>query len=539
MAPRSTLAIGATGRDAAPGGREPVRRPRKGDEAIRILLTASEVVGFAKTGGLADVAGALPPALARRGHDCAVVLPLYRCTRAAAVAPRPTDLTLHVPVGSRTVCGRLWRSALPGSDVPVYLIEQPDFFDRDDPTQGRGLYQYTLPGGARHDYADNGARFVFFCRAVLEAVRLLDFWPDVLHANDWQTGLVPVYLREDYGRVPDLDRRARYQRVRTLYTVHNVAYQGVFWHWDMALAGLDWRLFNHRQLEFHGRLSFLKAGLVFADYLNTVSPTYAREIQTPYYGCGLHGLLAERRDRLAGIVNGVDYRVWEPAHDPHLAAPYSAGALEPGKPQCKGALQRRLGLVEEPRAPLLGVVARLAEQKGIDLVCQAAPALLERGAQLVVLGDGDRVYHDMLQGLNARFPGRVGLRFGFDEALAHQIEAGADLFLMPSLYEPSGLNQLYSLRYGTPPVVRATGGLADTVVDTNDATLAAGTATGFSFQACSGEALRDAVFRGIDLYRHRPQAWRQVVQTAMRQDWSWDRSAAEYEALYKRILDNG
>jgi starch synthase len=494
------------------------------------------VVGFAKTGGLADVAGSLPRALARRGCDCAVILPLYRTARRAAPM-EPAGEPFHVPVGGQPVEGRLWRSRLPGSDVPAFLIEQNGYFDRDDPARGSGLYQYAEADGRRRDYGDNCARFVFFCRAVLEAVRLLDFWPDVLHCNDWQTGLIPVYLREDYSRWPNPAARERYLGLKTLFTIHNIAYQGHFWHHDMGLAGLSWRLFNHHQLEYHGGLNFLKAGLVFADYLSTVSPTYAREIQTPYYGNGMQGVLIARRDRLRGIVNGVDYGVWDPASDPHLPARYGPDDPEPGKAVCKAALQRRLELSPEPDAPLLGVVARLVEQKGVDLICRAAPSFLGQGAQLAVLGEGDPHWHAALEGLRGRFPGRVGLRLGFDEGLAHQIEAGADLFLMPSLYEPSGLNQLYSMKYGTPPVVRATGGLADTVTEADPARLEDGAATGFRFAAYSPEALLEALSRAFALYRRRPEPWGRLLRNAMGQDWSWDRSAAEYERLYNTIAE--
>lgn len=498
---------------------------------MNIILTASEVVGFAKTGGLADVAAALPRAMARRGHTCAIILPLYRCARTGRIPCSPTGLAFEVPISNRKVAGTLWQATLPDSAVPVYLVEQPDYYERDDPAQGRGLYQFTLPGGQKRDYPDNCERFVFFNRAVLEALRLLDLWPDVLHANDWQTGLVPVYLKELYA-----DRPA-YARVRTLFTIHNVAYQGLFWHWDMPLTGLDWRLFNYHQLEFHGHLNFLKGGIVFADHLSTVSPTYAREIQTPYYGCGLEGSLAARRDRLTGIVNGVDYRVWNPATDPHLAANYDIQTVAEGKPVCKAALQRRFGLPQQPDTPVLGMVARLVEQKGINLVIRVADYFLEQGTQLVVLGEGDAIYHRMLADLKGRFPDRVGLALVFDEALAHQIEAGADIFLMPSQYEPSGLNQLYSLKYGTVPVVRATGGLADTITDTTPATLADGTATGFSFVPPTAAGLREALQRALDLYRQQPAAWRQLQQTGMRQDWSWDRMAVEYEKLYARVIE--
>jgi starch synthase len=495
----------------------------------KLLLAASEVVGFAKTGGLADVAGSLPRALARRGHDCAIILPLYRAARTGKVPITPTERTFTIPIGNRTVAGSLWRATLPDSPVPVYLVEQPEYFDRDDPAQGRGLYQFTLPGGQKRDYPDNCERFIFFSRAVLEAIRLLDFWPDVLHLNDWQTGLVPVYLREVYGRQPG------YDRLRTLFTIHNIAYQGQFWHWDMLLTGLDWRLFNYRQLEFYGQLNFLKAGIVFADWISTVSPTYAREIQTPYYGCGLDGVLAERRDRLRGIVNGVDYRAWNPATDPHLAAPYDVDSVAGRKPLCKAALQRRYGLPDQPRTPLLGMIARLVEQKGLDLVGRAAEPLLQQGVQLVFLGDGDAVYHRMLADLRRRFPDQVGVVFAFDEPLAHQIEAGADIYLMPSLYEPAGLNQLYSLRYGTVPVVRATGGLADTITDCTTETLAAGTATGFTFLAYTPAALMATMDRALSIYRDQPDKWLALMQTGMRQDWSWDRIAGDYDMLYRLV----
>jgi starch synthase len=513
---------------------------------MKILLAASEVVGFAKTGGLADVAGSLPRALARRGHECAVMLPLYRCTLRAKVPPEPTPHSFTVPIRHRTVSGRIWRSLLPDSNIPVYLVQQVEYYERDDAKTGHGLYQWTAAEGEKRDYSDNCERFIFFCRAVLESLPLLGFWPDVLHANDWQTGLVPVYLKEMYGPrsrdslpLPPERRAIGYDRICTLLTIHNIAYQGNFWHLDMPLTGLDWRLFNSRQLEFYGHLSFLKAGIVFADLLNTVSPSYAREIQTPYYGCGLQGVLSERRTDLFGIVNGVDYELWNPATDPYLPAHYDVDTIATGKPLCKQALQARCHLPAEPPTPLLGVVARLAEQKGIDLILGAAGSLLEQGTQLVVLGDGDPKYGRQLLEIRARYPERVSVNLAFDESLAHQIEAGADVFLMPSIYEPSGLNQLYSMRYGTVPVVRATGGLADTVVDATPDALAAGRATGFSFVALTPDALRECVLRALALFRGEPQTWLQLMRTGMRQDWSWDRSAAEYERLYERLVVRG
>jgi starch synthase len=496
---------------------------------LNVLLAASEVVGFAKTGGLADVAGSLPTALARRGHHCAVILPLHRSARKAAV--EPTEHTFSVPILDRMVPGRLWRSSLPGG-VPVYLIEQDDYFDRDDPGVGRGIYQFMASDGTRRDYTDNCERFVFFNRAVLEVMPRLDVWPDVLHANDWQTGLLPVYLRELYDRRSDAS--APYDRVRSLMTIHNMAFQGSFWHLDMPLAGLDWRLFTPEKVEFHNKLNFLKAGIVYADRINTVSPTYAQEIQTPYYGCGLQGVLYARRQRLSGIVNGVDYSAWDPKIDKHLAANYCPDDLA-GKAECKRAVQEEMGLEQDAAAPLFGVVARLTEQKGVDLIGAVAPGLLDRGVQIAILGEGDRRYHQLFTVLAQRHPGRLGLKLGFSEPLAHRIEAGADLFLMPSAYEPSGLNQLYSLKYGTPPLVRATGGLADTVVDATPPAMADGTATGFRFAAYSAAALWQTSLRAEAMYRGDEAAWRQLMRNGMTRDWSWDRSAAEYEALYRAL----
>jgi starch synthase len=502
------------------------------DVTHRLLLAASEVVGFAKTGGLADVAGALPRALAQRGHECAVILPLYRGIRTGKVPVLRTEHTFTVALADRNVTGRLWQGTLPDSAVQVYLIEQADYYDRDNPADGQGIYQFTLPNGQKRDYADNCERFIFFCRAILEALPLIDYWPDVLHLNDWQTGLVPIYLHEEYRTRPN------YDRIRTLLTIHNLAYQGIFWHWDMPLTGLDWRLFNSKQLEYHGRLNFLKAGIVFADQITTVSPTYAREIQTPQYGCGLEGVLAERHDRVVGIVNGVDYSTWNPATDPRLAATYAVSSFEAGKVKCKAGLQRRFGLKDDARTVMLGVVSRLVEQKGLSLLSETADAILQDGAQLVVLGEGDAFYHRMLLELRERYPQQVGLTLGFDETLAHQVEAGADIFLMPSQFEPSGLNQLYSLKYGTVPVVRATGGLADTITDCTAETLEAGTATGFTFGPFAPAAFLETVRKAIELYRHHPENWRQLVRTGMEQDWSWNRSAAEYERLYTRVRES-
>jgi starch synthase len=419
--------------------------------------------------------------------------------------------------------------------VPVYFIEHAGYFERDDPAAGRGFYQITKPDGSRSDYEDNCERFVFFNLAVLEAIRVLDFWPDVLHLNDWQTGLIPVYLRELYPKYPVAKIRPRYQQLRSLFTIHNLAYQGLFWHLDLPMTGLPWRLFHHQKMEFFGKISFLKGAIVYAHLLNTVSPTYAREIQTAEYGCGLEAVLTGRQKDLFGIVNGIDANEWNPATDRHLAATYTVDTVAAGKQRCKQALQRHYGLAEQKDTPLLAIVSRLAEQKGVDLLCEIAPKLLAHKTQLVVLGEGQPEYHAMLTALRASFPTQMGLTLAHNEPLAHQIEAGADIFLMPSRYEPCGLSQLYSLKYGTVPVVRATGGLCDTVVDATAARLLDGTATGFAYVPQTAAAFLGAVERALEVFRSQPERWLRLIQNGMRQDWSWQRSAAEYEKLYEKL----
>jgi starch synthase len=498
--------------------------------SLRVLVAASEVAGFAKTGGLADVAASLPRALAARGHEVAVVMPLYRTVRFGKHKPERTDRVVPVPVGNRTLACRLYRGTLPNSDVPVFFVECPEYFDRDDGYHGKGLYQQTMPGGYKADYPDNAERFTFFSRAVLECLPHVGFRPDVVHANDWQTGLVPAYVSE-LGR-----QRPEWGHLRTVFTIHNIAYQGMFPRDVLGITGLPGYLFNPKQLEFHNHLNFLKAGIVFADAVNTVSPTYAREITTPEFGCGLEGLLQEHRAKLSGIVNGVEYGEWNPARDPHLPARYDADTVAELKPASKAELQRRFDLPVDAARPVLGMVARLVSQKGIDLVLSAAPGFLDLGCQVVIVGDGDPEFHSELKEFRAKHPDRVGVFLGFNEPLAHLVEAGSDLFLMPSRYEPCGLNQLYSLKYGTPPVVRATGGLADTIVNASVENLAAGTATGFTFEAYTANALYETVRWALGLYRERPADFARVVRTAMKQDWGWDRSAAAYERLYRTVL---
>jgi len=489
---------------------------------MKIVITSSEAVPFAKSGGLADVISALAAALANAGHRVSLILPRYRHFESQIpqlvekFTPLPPEF--EIPIGSRQVTAQIFRTQLPGSTVDVYLIDQPGYFDRP------ALYH-----DGQRDYRDNCERFVFLSRAAMEAVRLLELQPHILHAHDWQTGLVPAYLDIDYRHVPGFEQTA------SVFTVHNLVFQGQFWHWDMELTGLDWKYFNWRQMEFFGNLNLLKTGLVFADAITTVSPTYAREIQTAEFGCGLHGVLRARSEDLTGILNGVDTSIWNPATDPHLEQNYSAADFEAGKAACKAALQRRLGLEVRPDVPLAGMIARLTEQKGIDLVLARAESLIASGMQLAILGTGEARFETALKQLAAEHPESVSTTIGFDESLAHQMEAGCDLYLMPSRFEPCGLNQMYSLIYGTIPVVRAVGGLADTVTDTTPETLLQRTANGFVFNDYDPAAFEDAVQRCLKAYAD-PEVWRQLVTNAMRGDWSWSRSAAEYVRVYQRAI---
>src|SRR5713101_882725 len=485
---------------------------------LRILLVASEASPFAKTGGLGDVAGALPRALRALGHDVRVLIPRYRGVERHAAAIRTIVPRLEVPVGDRRVGAALLGTETSGG-VPVYFLQQDQYFDRE------GLY-----GPAEGDYPDNCERFVFFCRGALEALIALDgegrdAWrPQIVHANDWQTGLIPVYLRTLYRDHPALSS------IASVFTIHNLAFQGVFWHHDMPLTGLGWDVFTPAGIEFYGKLNFLKGGLVFSDLLTTVSRTYATEIRMPEFGNGLEGVLEERSGDLYGVVNGIDYEQWNPAKDPALVRPYSADEPE-GKTVCREALRRELGLDEGP-GPLVTMVTRLAWQKGLDLALESLPGMLEAGCRVALLGSGEAPLEEAWMEAAARNPGEVAVRIGYDAELASRMYAGGDCFLMPSRYEPCGLAQLIALRYGAIPVVRRTGGLADTVEEWD---ARRGTGTGFIFDDFSVDALREAVGRAVAVFRE-PGRWETLVHNAMTQDFSWDASAREYVTLYRKVL---
>lgn len=485
---------------------------------MKIVLASSEVAPFSKTGGLADVSGALPVALEKLGHQVVVFTPGYRCIVDQGHSIRDANVEFTIPVGNKRVHGRLLMGRLPGSHVPVYFVDQPEYFDRP------GLY-----GDDGRDYEDNCARFVFFCRALLEAIPALGLQPDVIHANDWQTGLLGAYLKTEYAH------QDPFRETALVFTIHNLAYQGLFWHWDMLLTGLDWELFNWRQMEFFGQLNLLKTGIVFADALTTVSPTYALEIQGEEQGHGLEQVLQHRRDVLIGILNGIDTNVWNPEHDSLIAARYGRSNWKQGKSLCKRDLQQQVGLPIEPHVPLIGSVGRLASQKGWALILPVMRHWLTTiNAQWVVLGTGQAEYESALRHLQRTYPHKLSVQLQFSDAMAHRIEAGSDIFVMPSRYEPCGLNQMYSMAYGTVPVVRRTGGLADTVAEASRENVARNTATGFLFADYRPEALEQALARAVHCYLNDPQSWAQLVETGMSRDWSWTGSAHRYQQVYAR-----
>lgn len=477
---------------------------------MRVVMASSEAAPLAKTGGLADVVGALPGALRRLEIDTCLALPGFRGAIERAAA-RPTGAHVAAPISGRTVEAEVYEGAL-GDGTPVYLLHHPGYFDRE-----------TLYGPANGAYDDNAERFAFFSRAVLGLLDQIGP-PDILHCHDWQTALAPAFLRADPARYPRLDQ------LRSVLTVHNLGYQGSFWAADWHLLALDSGFFTPAFVEFWGSINYLKAGLVFADALTTVSPTYADEICTPEFGHGLDGVLRQRRRALRGIFNGVDYRQWSPEDDPHLARRYSAEDTN-GKAACKAALQAEMRLPASAETPVIGLISRLASQKGIDLVLDAASLLASRQAQFVVLGTGEPALESGLRALAERDPARWAVRIGFDEALAHRIQAGADMILMPSRYEPCGLNQIYALRYGTIPVVRATGGLQDTV---DEFDRQARTGTGFKFGPYDVAALMGAIDRALATHGDRT-AWMALMANSMRADYSWTRSAREYGALYREL----
>ncbi len=479
---------------------------------MKILFASPEAVPYAKTGGLADVSGALPAALAEMGHEVHLILPKYRGLDEKRFPVVQTEMVLKVPISQRVINAEVY-ALEPAPRLRVLLLRQDSYYDRDQ--------LYGTPNG---DFEDNAERFIFFSRAIVEAA--LDLKPDIIHANDWQTGLIPVYLKTLYRWSPAMARAA------SIFTIHNIGYQGLFWHYDMHLTNLGWDLFTPQALEYYGKLNLLKGGIVFADAVTTVSRKYMEEVQTPEYGAGLDGVLRGRKPDLYGILNGVDYREWSPAKDRFIKEKFDSSNLR-GKRACKADLQQEFYLKAEPDIPLLGVISRLADQKGFDILAPIIEPLLDLGIQFVLLGTGEEKYNLLLQKIGQKYPQKAGIRIAFDNTLAHKIEAGADMFLMPSLYEPCGLNQIYSLKYGTVPIVRATGGLDDTIKDFNPLTQEG---TGFKFEEYNSSCLLEAVKRALQVYQNRT-VWEKVMVRGMAEDFSWEQSACEYVRVYEKSLD--
>ena len=483
---------------------------------LRVLMASSEAHPLIKTGGLADVAASLPAALVELGHDARLIIPAYP---KAVKQVREPKVLCEVRVQGSHEGVRILTGRLPDSLLPVYLVDAPDHFCREGSP-------YTDLSG--RDWGDNAERFMLFNRVLARiamGLPALGWRPQILHCNDWQTGLAPALLQD----TPE--------RPATVFTVHNLAYQGLFDRATFDRLGLPPGLWAVNGLEFHQRMSFIKGGLVFSDLVNTVSPTYADEVRTPRYGCGLDGLLRQLGGRFQGILNGIDYRAWNPQTDPLIAQTYGPETFHL-KVENKLALQREVGLPRNERVLLFGYIGRLVEQKGVDMILDTLPRLLHRhDVQLVFQTTGDLRMERVLQDLAQAHPDQVAVRLGYDEARAHRIEAGCDAFLMPSRFEPCGLNQMYSLRYGTVPIVRRTGGLADTVVHASSGRLADGTATGFLFDEPTAEALWGAVEQALVLFRERQEHWRAMAVAGMAQDFSWEHSAAQYEGLYGNALE--
>jgi starch synthase len=481
---------------------------------MRILMVTPEANPFARSGGLAEVIGSLAAALARQGHDVQVVMPLYRQVREAGPPLTFTGHTLSIPLSWKAVPAEIYQAEL-DSRLTYMFIAQDALFNRE------GLY-----GTEYGDFEDNAERFIFFSRAVVEMMAVLEMDLDICHCQEWQSGLVPVYLRTLYHDRPQL------QQVPVLYTVHNVGYQGVFSSYDLPLTGLGWELFSPKALEFYGKINFMKGGLIFADLINTVSNKYREEILSPEFGFGLEGVLQERPQELFGILEGVDYQRWDPAKDQYISAPYSPTDLD-GKKICKETLLKFFELNMPVDRPLLGMTTRLFERKGIDLVENILDDLMELEVGFVLQGTGEERHHYILQEIRQRHSDRIGLFIGYSEELAHQIIAGADIFLMPSRYEPCGLDQLYCLRYGTIPVVRATGGLDETIQAYDPKT---GEGNGFKFSGYTPAEFLGAVQQALTLYSDQP-AWRKLMKSNMKLNFSWDLVAPQYLNLYRRAQE--
>jgi starch synthase len=483
------------------------------EPTLKIMFVSSEVVPYAKSGGLADVAGALPHALTEAGMDVRIVMPLYPSVKKVMLEKIPVIEKMSVPLGDLQLAAKVYVTKS-SKRVTSYFVHREDLFFRP------GLY-----GNTAGDYYDNLERFTFFCHAALKITRELGFRPDIIHCHDWQTGLVPALIKGPYNE-------AYFKGTSTLFTIHNMGYQGVFPGHKLPVTGLNGIEFYHQEgLEYWGNISLLKSGIVYADAVNTVSPTYAEEIRTREFGLGMEGVLVNKKEALSGILNGVDYEIWSPEKDIHIPKNYSLKNLS-GKTLCKKELIKEMGL--DPslfEKPILGMVSRLDKQKGLDLLIDIIDKLMVLDTGLVLLGSGDTNIEKALAEAKKRYPGKIGIGTGFNDPLAHRIIAGSDIFLIPSRYEPCGLTQMYALKYGTVPVVRATGGLNDTVFPYEK-----GMGNGFKFEGSTPDEFLLSMVKAIDLYKNKME-WKRIITNGMKEDFSWKKSADRYIELYRKLKE--
>ena len=486
---------------------------------LNILFVSSEVEPFAKTGGLADVSGTLPQVIKDQGHEIRIIMPRY-----GSISERKFKLhdvirlkDIEVPIGKEKKIANVNSSFIANvkSKVQVYFLANKELYERP------GIY--TSPD-SKKDYVDNDVRFIFFCRGVLETLKRLGWQPDIIHCNDWQTGLIPAYIKTMYNHDPF------FKNIKTVFTIHNLAYQGTFPAAAFGKTGLPEAEFGKDGVEFYGKLNFMKAGLVYSDVITTVSEKYAEEIcSTEEFGCGLEGVLQKRKSHLHGIINGIDYNIWNPETDELIVKRYDMRTLE-GKQDNKKELLAKFGLAYKVNVPLVGIISRLVDQKGLDLIKEIADDFMKLDVQFVMLAAGEKRYQDYFESLHKKYAAKMGLFIGYNDELAHLIEAGCDMYLMPSRYEPCGLNQLYSLKYGTVPIVRATGGLDDTIHDVES-----GNGNGFKFKKYDSKELFKTIQRALKMY-HDTAAWKKIMKNGMQQDFSWESSAKKYTNLYRNLV---
>lgn len=486
---------------------------------LNILFVSSEVEPFAKTGGLADVSGTLPQVIKDQGHEIRIIMPRY-----GSISERKFKLhdvirlkDIEVPIGKEKKIANVNSSFIANvkSKVQVYFLANKELYER------AGIY---ISPDSKKDYVDNDVRFIFFCRGVLETLKRLGWQPDIIHCNDWQTGLIPAYVKTMYNHDPF------FKNIKTVFTIHNLAYQGTFPPAAFDKTGLPVAEFGKEGVEFYGKLNFMKAGLVYSDIITTVSEKYAEEIcSTEEFGCGLEGVLQKRKSHLHGIINGIDYNIWNPETDELIVKRYDMRTLE-GKRDNKKELLAKFGLAYKENVPLVGIISRLVDQKGLDLIKEIADDFMKLDVQFVMLAAGEKRYQDYFETLHKKYAAKMGLFIGYNDELAHLIEAGCDMYLMPSRYEPCGLNQLYSLKYGTVPIVRATGGLEDTIHDVES-----GNGNGFKFKKYDSKELFKAIQRALKMY-HDTAAWKKIMKNGMQQDFSWESSAKKYTNLYRNLV---